>query len=82
MNDDDITQPSDSVAEAIAHATEFLFDACPGEATVVTRGLNGGGGAIFILKHPEDVEAFMRLYVETFQQTGAQRLRFPDLESN
>lgn len=81
------TKPPDLVAEAIAHATEFLFDACLGEATLITRGPAGEHGAIFVLKDADDVAAFMKLYMELFRETE-ERVDVvacnvpPDLESN
>lgn len=62
------------LAEAIAHATDFLFDACHSNATCITRGLTGEHGAIFILKDADDVDAFMRLYIEKFHATIVERV--------
>jgi hypothetical protein len=62
------------IAEAIAHATDFLFDTCQGEATCITRGPGGEYGAIFVLKDPEDVDAFMRLYIEKFHAKTVERV--------
>lgn len=76
------------IAEAIANATEFLFEACPGPATCITKGVDGQFGAIFVLKDPDDVSAFMKLYVENFQETKPEYIGDtlpnvpPDYESN
>lgn len=70
-DDDEDERPTtpELLAEAIAHATEFLFDACPSDATRITRGPDGEHGAIFILKDPEHVEAFTKFYIELFRES-------------
>lgn len=80
----------DLIAEAIAHAAEFLIDACPSDATRITRGPDGEHGAIFVLKDPDHVEEFTRLYFELFSESTEERVDVnavacnvpPDLESN
>jgi len=66
---DDEPATPELLTEAVAHATEFLFDACPGVATRITRGKNGEHGAIFIIHEAKDVQLFMELYAELFELT-------------
>jgi hypothetical protein len=86
-DDDERLETPELLAEAVAHATDFLFDACPGEATRITRGPDGEFGAIFILRDPEHIAAFTKLYIETFREMEervdvvACNVR-PDYESN
>lgn len=69
-DDDPRTSPTpELLAEAIAHATEFLFDACASDATRITRGPNGEYGAIFIIRDPAHVEAFTKFYIELFDDS-------------
>ncbi len=69
--DDEDERPAtpELLNEAVAHATDFLFEACPGVATRITRGKNGEHGAIFIIHDVKDVQLFMTLYAELFETT-------------
>lgn len=68
-NDDNRPASPDLLAEAVASATEFLLDSCPGEATLITRGPGGEHGAIFVVRDPDDVAEFIKLYMELFRGT-------------
>lgn len=68
MNRDDEERTPELIEEAIVHATEFLFDACPGDATRIMRGPDGCFGAIFILKNADDVADFVKFYAEKFSE--------------
>jgi len=86
-DDDDRPAPLALIAEAVASATDFLLDACPGEATLITRGPAGEHGAIFVVKDPDDVAEFIKLYRELFSETEERvnvvaRNMPPDYESN
>ena len=88
----DDEDPSASVtpellAQAVAEAVEFLVTLTDAPATRITRGPEGEGGAIFILRNQEDVAKFTKLYYETFDgsQESVDVISCnvpPDLESN
>ena len=78
MLDDKRPTTPELLAEAIAHAAEFLFDACASDATRITRGPDGEYGAIFILKDPEHVEAFTKFYIDLVQEKSRERVDVVD----
>jgi hypothetical protein len=81
-------EPSNTLlAEAVASAVEFLMSFADAPATRITRGANGEGGVIFILRNQEDVDRFTKLYYETFdgkdETVGVIAcVAAPDTESN
>lgn len=83
MKCDDEEPTPELIAEAIAHATEFLFDACPGDATRIMRGPDGRYGAIFIIKNASDVADFVKFYAQKFSEEPSIACNAPpDYENN
>lgn len=81
-------EPStDLLAEAVASAVEFLVTFTDAPGTRITRGAEGEGGAVFIVRNQEDVARFTKLYYETFDADEEtvdviSCVVLPDIESN
>jgi hypothetical protein len=85
--DDNAPASAELLAHSVAEAVEFLVSFANAPATRITRGPEGEGGAIFILRNQEDVAKFTKLYYETFdaREETVDVIACnvpPDLESN